>query len=229
MSNSMPRFDFWRQFTLLPIWKMAALIYGVDPRDLGDIVDRDGHGIDLSDEEEMLKSAVLTQDILSIPTNNAAPNQYTVISVSSTLPWLRRIGLSALADEFDTTQSPIVQAATAQTAVTQQQAITAANEIEKPLINWRHRVQEEAWEHWLQLRASGGNPTVHSICDFIAKWCTDQDIKGGKGQNPRAGTLRNTVLGAGHWTPPPHSVEEAKKHIAQIEQTSQTKVAQTAQ
>lgn len=115
----MPQLDFWRQFTSLSIWKMAALMDGVDPRALGDIVDRDGHCIDLSDEEDKLKSAVLTQDILSIPANNVAPDQYTVISVSSTLHWLRRIGLSALADELDTTQSPIVQAAAALTAVTQ--------------------------------------------------------------------------------------------------------------
>ena len=49
-----------------------------------------------------------------------------------------------------------------------------------------------------------------------------KNIKGGKGQNPRAGTIRNTVLGAGHWTPPHHSVEQAKKYVEQIARTAQT-------
>lgn len=87
--------------------------------------------------------------------------------------------------------------------------------------NWRHLVQEEAWEHWLRLRASGCNPSVFSICDDMAKWCQINNIKGAKGQNPAAGTIRNTVLGAGHWTPPQHSVEEAKRLVAQIAQTAQ--------
>lgn len=96
-----------------------------------------------------------------------------------------------------------------------------------PLSNWKYKVQAEAWEHWLRLRAYGCNPSVHSICEDMARWCTKENIKGGKGQNPRAGTIRNTVLGAGHWTPPSHSVAEATKYLAQIAQTAQTEVAQT--
>ena len=94
-----------------------------------------------------------------------------------------------------------------------------------PETDWRMAVQEEAWEHWLRLRASGCNQSVHGICDHMAKWCTDNNIQGGKKQNPRAGTIRNTVLGAGHWNPPPHSVAQAKAYIAQFAQTAQTKVA----
>jgi hypothetical protein len=94
-----------------------------------------------------------------------------------------------------------------------------------PILDWRMQIQAEAYEYWLRLRASGCNPSVHSICPYMAKWCVEKDIKGGKGQNPRAGTIRNTVLGAGHWTPPFHSVEQAKKHVAQIAQTAHSKVA----
>lgn len=90
--------------------------------------------------------------------------------------------------------------------------------------NWRHLIQAEAWEHWLRLRASGCNPSVYSISGDLAKWCADKGIKGDKGQDPKAGTIRNSVLGGGNWTPPHHSVSEAKKYIAQ---TAQTKVAQT--
>lgn len=92
--------------------------------------------------------------------------------------------------------------------------------------NWRHLIQAEAREHWLRLRASGCNPSVYSICGDMAKWCADNKIKGDKGQDPKAGTIRNTVLGGGNWTPPHHSVAEAKNYIAQI---AQTKAAQTAQ
>lgn len=103
---------------------------------------------------------------------------------------------------------------------------SASDSVEPDAPDWRMQIQAEAYERWLRLRASGCNPTVHSICDDIAKWCIEQNIKGGKGQNPRAGTIRNTVLGAGHWTPPHHSVAEAKKHVAQIARTAQTQVAQ---
>ena len=77
--------------------------------------------------------------------------------------------------------------------------------------NWRHRVQAEAWEYWLRLRASGCNPTPHSICEDMARWCIKKNIKGDKGQNPSGRTIRNTVLSAKHWTQPHHSVAEAKK------------------
>ena len=63
-----------------------------------------------------------------------------------------------------------------------------------PPTNWRHLIQAEAYEHWLRLRASGCNPSVYSICGDMAKWCADNEIKGDKGQDPKAGTIRNTVL-----------------------------------
>lgn len=106
-------------------------------------------------------------------------------------------------------------------------ANSASDGVEPDAPDWRMQIQAEAYARWLRLRASGCNPTVHSICDDIAKWCIEQNIKGGKGQNPRAGTIRNTVLGAGHWTPPHHSVAEAKQ-VAQIARTAQTQVAQIA-
>lgn len=93
---------------------------------------------------------------------------------------------------------------------------------------WRMQIQAEAWRYWLTLRAAGCNPSVYGICERMAKWCAEQDIKGGKGQNPTAGTIRNGVLGAGHWTPPAHTVAQAKAHVAQIAQTAQTEVAQIA-
>ena len=110
-----------------------------------------------------------------------------------------------------------------QTAATTEPVVTegvSGGEVTAP--NWRMQIQAEAYELWIRFRAKGCNPSVYSICDDMAVWCIRKNIKGGKGKNPRAGTIRNTVLGAGHWTPPPHSVEQAKKYVEQIARTAQT-------
>lgn len=107
-----------------------------------------------------------------------------------------------------------------------QQTTSASNMPTK--MNWRHAIQAEAYEHWIRLRASGCNPSVNSICEDMATWCQKHDVRGGKGQNPRAGTIRNTVLGAGHWSPPNLSIAQAKEHVAQIARTAQSSAAQTA-
>lgn len=87
--------------------------------------------------------------------------------------------------------------------------------------NWRMRIQTEAWEHWLRLRSTGCNPSVHSICEDLARWCITNDVRGDLNQNPRAGTIRNTVLGARHWDPPQHSVEKAREHVSRVAQVAQ--------
>lgn len=95
--------------------------------------------------------------------------------------------------------------------------------------NWRFLIQEAAWKMWIRLRASGCNPTTNSICQDLADWCIKENIKGGKGQNPRAGTIRNAVLGGGKWSPPDFSVEGAKKYLEQNPQIAMTpEVARTA-
>lgn len=84
-----------------------------------------------------------------------------------------------------------------------------------PANNWRHQIQAAAYKRWLELRATGACPSVNSISELMAIWCRDNNIKGDKGQDPRAGTIRNTVLNAKSWTPPQHSPEQAQKHLAQ--------------
>ena len=141
------------------------------------------------------------------------------------LDWLNEWGESRKPPHvFSTESAPEPQAMTP--SPTPVETVGASGDVEA---DWRMQIQAEAYELWLRLRASGCNPTVYSICEDMAAWCIKQDIKGGKGQNPRAGTIRNSVLGGVHWKPPHHSVEQAKKHVAQIAQTAQTKVAQTAQ
>ncbi len=83
----------------------------------------------------------------------------------------------------------------------------------EPSKDWRFQVQEEAYKRWIRLRAVGCNPTIASICPELADWCIQTDVRGDKGQNPRAGTIRNAALGGGKWTPPQFSVASAKKYL----------------
>lgn len=97
--------------------------------------------------------------------------------------------------------------------VTGQNASPQVSGTPKPAKDWRFEVQEEAYKLWIRLRAAGCNPSINSICQPLADWCIQKDIRGGKGQNPTAGTIRNAVLGAGKWTPPELSVAAAKQHL----------------
>lgn len=93
----------------------------------------------------------------------------------------------------------------------------------------RLRIQQEAAEEWIRWLANNGNPTVHAICEPLAKWCSDNGVKTPGGVSPKAGTLRNSILGAGHWTPPAMTREEAKTHVARLAQVAQGQPAQVAQ
>jgi hypothetical protein len=92
----------------------------------------------------------------------------------------------------------------------------------------RMKIQAEAFEHWIRLKASGANPTINSICDAMAKWCADNNVTTKTGVTPRAGTIRNTILGGTTgWSPPTLSRDQAKAHVEQLAQVAQ--VAQVAQ
>ena len=68
--------------------------------------------------------------------------------------------------------------------------------------DWKSRIQIKASEHWKSLRASGANPTVHSIVPFIARWCRENGVKTSSWINPSERYIREHVLGGKHWTPP---------------------------
>lgn len=91
-------------------------------------------------------------------------------------------------------------------AFTSRDAVPAAKPQAEPagaeLAHWKMRVQSAAAEHWKTLRASGANPTVNSIVDWMARWCKENDVRTDGGVNPSSGYLRTHVLGGGHWTPP---------------------------
>ena len=86
----------------------------------------------------------------------------------------------------------------------------------------RMQIQAEAYEHWIRLKASGANPSVHSMCEPMAKWCALNNIRTHTGVTPTAGTIRNTILGGSSgWQPPKHSRDQAKDHVAQLAQVAQ--------
>lgn len=86
----------------------------------------------------------------------------------------------------------------------------------------RMKIQAEAYEYWIQLKATGANPTIHSICDHMARWCAGNGVTTNTGVSPRPGTIRNTILGGSSgWVPPTHSRDQAKAHVAQLAQVAQ--------
>lgn len=94
------------------------------------------------------------------------------------------------------------------------------------LPNWKMKVQIEAYEHWIRLRASGGNPTVHSILNDMVTWCQRNNVRTDTNIHPSAGYLRTHILGGGNWDSPTMSIANAKKHV---EQVAQLKLAQVPQ
>jgi hypothetical protein len=102
----------------------------------------------------------------------------------------------------------------------------AVNANTKAKLDGRMLIQQEASEHWIRLKASGANPSVHSICDHMARWCADQHVTTHTGTTPTAGTIRNTILaGSSGWEPPTHSRDQAKEHVARLAQVAQSKPA----
>lgn len=72
----------------------------------------------------------------------------------------------------------------------------------KPPTGWKMKVQKAATLHWKDMRTAGGNPTVSSIVDSMAKWCRENSVLTDGGINPSANYLRTHVLGGKHWMPP---------------------------
>ena len=110
MSGTGPEYSYWRKFSALEIWEIAALMQGYDPRALGDVAVRDpdqptspnGVAPDMSTERKMLIAATLTRQLSSAPDNVIAPNEDTMVSVASLVPWLRIHDYDVLAAELDT-------------------------------------------------------------------------------------------------------------------------------
>lgn len=78
----------------------------------------------------------------------------------------------------------------------------SAKDIQTKPQQWKMQVQTIAADLWSDLRASGANPTVASICPLVAKKCREFDIRTDSNINPSQNYLRTHVLSAKYWTPP---------------------------
>ncbi len=99
--STLPNFDYWKRFATLRVWEVATLMNGIDPNVLGDVVDKDGDGLDLSIEERMLTSAISVGALVAPHLGTQVPTNQTDIAVTSLGPWLRSHGLADLADALE--------------------------------------------------------------------------------------------------------------------------------
>jgi hypothetical protein len=110
MSGTSPDYEYWQGFSAIQVWEIAALMHGVDPRAVGDVMIQDhedpsnSHGVplDTSLEKRKLISAINLRDIFSAPQDVAAPDERTEVARVTLLTWLRTKGYSELADSLET-------------------------------------------------------------------------------------------------------------------------------
>jgi hypothetical protein len=150
---SRPDWTYWSQFSTLKIWEVAALMAGVDPRRLSDMTDENGDGLDLSDNERMLRGSVLTGDLES-PTATSNVLTTTEVSVRSLLPWLRRKHQDEIADGL------AQQAATPAVVNAQPQALQRARAQEHAILQ---QIQKLGHDPRALPKAPSGKPGVKSL------------------------------------------------------------------
>lgn len=57
-TGSRANFADWREYDAVAVWELAALMAGIDPRALSDVVGPDGDALDLSAEQEAVIAGV---------------------------------------------------------------------------------------------------------------------------------------------------------------------------
>ena len=100
MTGTSANFEYWRKFAVLEAWQLAALMHGVDPGAMGDVVVRDpndpksprGIALDLDDHIRMLHAAVLAREISAVAAGTNPLDGHTRIKVASMGDWLTRHG-----------------------------------------------------------------------------------------------------------------------------------------
>jgi hypothetical protein len=122
-------------------------------------------------------------------------------------------------------QSPATPATVVPALVEPDKTGPADKATAKPATNWRMQIQAEAYEHWIRLLASGCSPTPNSILDYLVTWCATNNVRTDTGIYPGAGHIKNTVINGRLWPQPTMSREQAKKHVAQVEQVAHSKAA----
>lgn len=92
-------YAYWGQFPTLAVWEIAALLQGLNPDDLTNIVINDeGDGVDLSREIRIVTSAIKVGDLVVPAPFDGHPNSRTDVDVKTLIPWLHARGDDVLAD-----------------------------------------------------------------------------------------------------------------------------------
>lgn len=106
MSGTSVNFDDWKLRSDLAIWELAAIILGVDPRALADvIVNNGGDPLDLSFQINAMISAV-AHDVLKPVEGQGLPSQTTKVHMPSAIDWLRSTGHKRIARQLSTSVHP---------------------------------------------------------------------------------------------------------------------------
>lgn len=103
MTSSKLNSMYWSEVETVKIWEAAAMLYGWDPRAIRDgevVVNTDGDSPDLTDEERLLTSAVLSGTLEACPPNPNSPNRDTHLSTRSFVSWMKSHGYTPLADRL---------------------------------------------------------------------------------------------------------------------------------
>lgn len=105
--SSAPDFDYWRQFHTLRAWEISALLHGVDPRAVGDVMVKGtdpkneyGDPLDLSDALRRVTSAIDAGLMSGLNSPATSASRETEVAVESMHNWLLHIGQHELAKEF---------------------------------------------------------------------------------------------------------------------------------
>lgn len=198
--------DKWRLMPRVPLWKAVCLSFDLEPRvDIHENHLRNRgrfvHGVpNLQDRLEILQANLSTNG----PIHPQGALYAGILQKPDCLVLLSEVAAFLAAKGIEI---PAEMAALAPQAAQEPQAApevtgSASDCVGAPPHGWKMRVQAAAAEHWKRLRASGANPTVHSIVDWVAKWCKENDVLTDGAINPSANYLRTHVLSSKHWTPP---------------------------
>ena len=96
-------FADWREYDAVAVWELAALMAGIDPRALSDVVGPDGDALDLSAEQEAVIAGVHAGAIECGRFEQPPITPKTVIKMASAIGWLRQHNRAPVATALDRT------------------------------------------------------------------------------------------------------------------------------
>jgi hypothetical protein len=105
MSGTTPNFEYWRKLDAYSIFELACLFNDIDPRGYGEVANREGDVVDLTEEIEHISRASIAQ-LLDIHQDVSGPidQDSMVLKNAKLFQWLKKIGFNDLADTLSATQ-----------------------------------------------------------------------------------------------------------------------------